>query len=107
MAIYEIRTYSIKVECVTEFNKLYTEKVWPALEAGGFAKNCVGYFMSDTGTLHQMIHIWRFEDDAERREFTQRSIAYKPFYDLADDIRALVDKMEAQLLNPAPWGPAN
>jgi NIPSNAP len=27
----------------------------------------VGYFISDTGTLHQLVHLWKFDDDADRR----------------------------------------
>ena len=57
MQIYEERTYSVQVGHMQELIKLYSEEGWPALEAGGFSDNLVGYFVSDTGPLHQLIHI--------------------------------------------------
>ena len=60
MKVYEKRTYSVKVGQMPEVIRLYSELGWPALEAGGFSNKLVGYFVSDTGPLHQLIHIWRF-----------------------------------------------
>ncbi|MCB1745532.1 MAG: NIPSNAP family protein [Gammaproteobacteria bacterium] len=105
MALYEKRTYTVTVGKMAEAQKLYAEIGWPALEAGGFARNCVGYFVSDTGTLHQLVHLWRFEDDAERRAFWARLFADEGFKPFALQIRPLLRDQEVQLLNPAPWGP--
>ena len=66
MTLYEKRTYTVPVGRMGEVVDLYREMAWPAMEAGGFSANLVGYFISDTGPLHQLIHIWRFEDDAAR-----------------------------------------
>ena len=79
MTLYEKRTYSIQVGKMGEVNRLYTERLWPALEAGGYAKNLVGYFVSDTGMRNQLIHIWRFEDDEARRAFWERLFADEQF----------------------------
>ena len=54
---------------MAEAVQLYTDLGWPALEAGGFSEKLVGYFITDTGPLHQLIHIWRFDDDTDRRDF--------------------------------------
>ena len=55
MKIYEKRTYSIRVGQMAEILRLYSEEVFPVLESEGFSKNLVGYFISDTGRLHQLI----------------------------------------------------
>ena len=104
MALYEKRTYDITVGRMGEVHRLYTELGWPAIEAGGFDKYCVGYFTSDTGPLHQLIHIWRFEDDADRRSFWSRLFADEKFMEFAGQIRQNIAKQDVQLLNPAPWG---
>jgi len=43
-----------------EVVQLYTDEGWPVLEVAGFGNKLVGYFISDTGQLHQLIHLWRF-----------------------------------------------
>ena len=105
MPLYEQRTYSIKVGQMPEMLRLYTEEGWPALEADGLSKNLVGYFISDTGRLHQLIHVWRFEGDTERRDFWDRLYASERFMAVAAKIRPLIDTQEVQLLRNAPWGP--
>jgi hypothetical protein len=57
MTVYEKRTYSVTAGKMSEVSRLYTDDGWPALEAGGFGKNLVGYFISDTGQLHQLLAI--------------------------------------------------
>lgn len=105
MPIYEKRTYDIKVGHMTDVIRLYQGEGAVALEAGGFMDYLVGYFTSDTGPLHQLIHIWRFDDDAERRDFWARLFADEAFMKFAVQIREHIGAQDVQLLNPAPWGP--
>ena len=105
MSVYEKRTYSVTVGRMADALKLYTELGWPALEAGGFSEKLVGYFVSDTGPLHQLIHIWRFDDDNDRRDFWKRLFADEKFMQFAPNIRPLIQTQEIQLMLPAPWGP--
>ena len=77
----------------------------PALEAGGHSESLVGYFISDTGPLHQLIHLWRFEDDATRRAFWANLFSDEAFMAFAGKLRPNIARQEIQLLQPAPWGP--
>ncbi len=103
--IYEKRTYSVTVGKMPEVIRLYKEFGWPALEAGGFAKNLIGYFVSDTGELHQLVHLWRFDSDDARRDFWRRLFEDKDFMAFAAQARPLVKTQVNQLLLAAPWGP--
>lgn len=105
MNLYEKRTYSIRVGQMPEILKLYSEQGYPVLEAEGFAKNLVGYFVSDTGRLHQLIHLWRFDTDEHRRAFWGRLYASENFLAVAVKLRPLIEAQEVQLLTSAPWGP--
>jgi hypothetical protein len=67
MALYEMRTYTLYVGKMAEAQKLYTELGFPALKKGGHDKNLVGYFVADTGMINQLVHIWKFKDDGDRR----------------------------------------
>jgi hypothetical protein len=43
--------------------KLYQEIGFPALQKGGQNKKLVGYFHSDTGTINQLVDLWKFDDE--------------------------------------------
>lgn len=105
MTVYEKRTYDIGVGKMADVVRLYRDEGYPALEAGGFSDNLVGYFLSDTGRLHQLIHIWRFDDDEARRDFWKRLFADEQFMGFAGQLRPNILAQEVQLLSSAPWGP--
>lgn len=105
MTVYEKRTYTVTVGRMADVVRLYSEEGWPALDAGGFGEKLVGYFLSDTGPLHQLIHIWRFEDDVDRRDFWKRLFVDENFLKFAVQIRPLIKTQEVQLMLSAPWGP--
>ncbi len=105
MAIYEMRTYTLYVGKMAEAVRLYGELGWPALEGGGFSTHLVGYFTADVGTINQLVHLWRFEDDADRRAFWAKLFQDQAFMNFAGQIRPLVMSQEVKLLLNAPWGP--
>ena len=105
MSIYERRTYCVIVGQMQEVIRVYSEVGYPMFEAGGFSNKLVGYFISDTGPLHQLIHIWRFEDDTDRRDFWKRLYGHPDFAGFAKQIRPLLHAQENQLMVSAPWGP--
>lgn len=102
--IYEKRTYAVTVGQMAEVSRLYSTLGWPALEAGGFSKNCVGYFISDTGALHQLVHLWRFDSDDDRRAFWRLLFENADFMAFAKQMLPLLQSQEIQLLLAAPWG---
>ena len=103
--IYEKRTYSVTVGQMAEVIRLYSTLGYPALEAGGFSKKLIGYFTSDTGELHQLIHLWRFDSDDDRRAFWKRLFEDQDFMAFAKQLRPLIKTQGNQLLLAAPWGP--
>ena len=106
MAVYELRTYTLQVGKMAEAVKLYTEFGYPALHNGGFDKKLVGYFQADTGTINQLVHLWKFNDDEDRRAHWKSLFAYSAFIDgFAVKFRPLVQTQEVKLLLAAPWGP--
>lgn len=105
MSLYEQRIYDVKVGQMPEAQRLYREIGWPALDKGGHAKRLVGYFVSDTGALHQLMHLWKYEDDAERRAHWAGVFADAEFMRFATQFRPLVNEQRVQLFTAAPWGP--
>jgi hypothetical protein len=106
MALYELRTYTLHVGKMAEAVKLYQELGFPALQKGGQDKKLVGYFQSDTGMISQLIHLWKFDDDADRRAHWAAVFANKDFVEgFASKFRPLLMTQEVKLLQAAPWGP--
>lgn len=105
MAVYELRTYTLYVGKMGEAQKLYAELGYPALDKGGHAKKLVGYFVSDVGTINQLVHLWKFDDDADRRQHWKGVFGDKEFMAFAGQLRPLVMSQEVKLLLKAPWGP--
>ncbi len=105
MAVYELRTYTLYVGKMAEATEYYTTIGYPALEKGGHAKKLVGYFQADVGMINQLVHLWKFNDDADRRAHWAGVFANKEFMVFAGKFRPLVMTQEVKLLLPAPWGP--
>ena len=105
LELYERRTYDVNVGQMSKVLELYSNEGWPALEAGGHSEFLVGYFVSDTGPLHQLIHLWRFSSDAERRAFWKNLFNDDDFMAFAVKLRPLLQRQEIQLMQSAPWGP--
>ncbi len=106
MALYEVRTYTVRPDKMAEAMKLYQEEGFPALQKGGQDKKLVGYFRSDTGMINQIVHMWKFDDDADRRAFWGSLPSNKEFVEgFAPKFRPLLVSQEVKLLQAAPWGP--
>ena len=106
MALYELRIYTLKIGAMAEAVKLYQEVGFPALQKGSHDKKLVGYFQADTGTINQLLHLWKFDDDADRRAHWTAVYANKDFVEgFASKFRPLLITQEVKLLQAAPWGP--
>ena len=106
MALFEMRTYTLQVGAMGEVVKLFQELGFPALQKGGHDKKLIGYFQADTGTINQLVHLWKFEDDADRRVHWKAVFANSDFVvGFASKFRPLVITQEVKLLQAAPWGP--
>lgn len=103
MAIYELRTYHVTVGKMAEVVKLYAHEGWPALEK--HPQRLVGYFTGDVGALNQLVHLWKFEDDADRRAFWAGVMADADFLAFVAKLRPLLQSQDNQLMMAAPWGP--
>jgi NIPSNAP len=103
MAIYELRTYTAVVGKMSEVVELYKTRGWPALSK--HPARCIGYFTGDVGALNQLIHVWKFNDDADRRAFWAGVYADEHFMEFAKSMRPNLLAQDNKLMLNAPWGP--
>ena len=104
MPIYELRTYTVIVGKMAEVVALYKTRGWPALAK--HPPKLVGYFTGDVGALNQLVHLWKFDDDADRRAFWAGMFADADFMGFAGQLRPLLLSQENKLMMAAPWGPS-
>ena len=105
MALFELRTYTLYVGKMGEATLHYSELGWPALQKGGFDAKLVGHLSSDTGTLNQLVHLCKFDDDADRRNHWATLSVGEGFRAFVAHLRPPIMKQENKLLLEAPWGP--
>ena len=56
--------------------------------------------------INQLVHMWKFDNDADRRKHWASVFANKDFVEgFAVRFRPLVTSQEVKLLTAAPWGP--
>ena len=103
MSIYELRIYTLYVGKINDAKEIYLKYGWPAIKK--YEKNLVKYFIGDLGALNQIIHIWQFENDNNRRDVWNKIYADEEFLKFAVKFRPLVMKQENKLMTAAPWTP--
>ncbi len=103
MAIYELRTYTLYVGKLAEAVALYKGEGMPVLEK--YQDKLVGYFTGDVGAMNQLIHLWKFDDEADRRRHWAAVMADAGFLAFAAKLRPLIHDQQNKLMLAAPWGP--
>lgn len=101
--IVEQRTYTLKPGAVAEWLKRYQEEGLAIQQP--ILGTLVGYFFTETGPLNQIVHMWAFEDfaDRDRRRATLKADSRWTRY-LATVSQHLVAQ-ESRILIPAPFSP--
>jgi hypothetical protein len=89
-----------------ELARLFQELGFPALRRGGHDEKLVGLFIADTGDRNRLPHLWKFDDDADRRAHWDACYAKKEFDEgFAAKARPLLITQKVNLMREAPWGP--
>ena len=99
--IYDLRTYTLLPGKVAEAMALYQAEGWPELSK--WKQNLIGYFVSDIGSLNQVVHLWAYEGLDQRdkcRAAMQADPAWQTY--LAKN-RPLMVSQETRLMKCAPF----
>ena len=93
--IYDFHTYDIKPRGVPELERGVAEVLPARLEISPLA----GFWHTEAGPLDQIVHIWPYEDAAEREEARREMKARNVWGDLGD----FVVNMQSDVYLPAPF----
>jgi hypothetical protein len=101
--IVEQRTYTLHVGAAATYLALY-EAEGLAIQRGILGR-MVGYFSTDMGALHQIVHMWAYKDYAEREERRATLNADPRWQAYTPKTRDLQITQENKILIPAPFSP--
>ncbi len=101
--IVEQRIYTLKIGTVPKYLSLYEAEGLDIQR--GILGRLVGYFSSDIGTLHQVVHMWAYKDYAEREERRARLNSDPRWLAYIAKVRDLPIAQENKILIPAPFSP--
>jgi len=101
--IVEQRTYTLQIGAAPKYLELYEAEGMPVQRE--ILGRMVGYFSSDIGALHQIVHLWAYKDYAEREERRARLIADPRWQAYVPKIRGFQISQENKILIPARFSP--
>ncbi len=101
--IVEQRTYTLQIGAVPKYLELY--KAEGLAIQRSILGRMVGYFSTDMGTLHQIVHMWAYKDYAEREQRRATLNANPEWQAYARKVRELQISQKNKILIPAPFSP--
>ncbi|HZF76891.1 MAG TPA: NIPSNAP family protein [Acetobacteraceae bacterium] len=101
--IADVRIYTTLPGRLPEFVALYEEKAWPLQIK--YLERCLGWYTTVEGELNTVVHIWGYEDQADR-ERRRNAMAADPAWgaylqELAR--RGLLLRMENRITRPTAF----
>jgi hypothetical protein len=103
--IVDLRTYTVKPGKLPAFLKLYQEHAWPLQQK--YLGTCLGWYTVVEGTLNTVVHLWRFDSQADRearRTAMVQDPGWKEFMRLSEEAAYLVE-MKNTFLAPTSFSP--
>jgi hypothetical protein len=101
--IVEQRTYTLRPGEVTNYLRLY--------EAEGLAVQTrilgrlVGYYTSETGDVNQLVHLWAYDDMADRQRRRAALFADPVWLAYVPKVMQLILTQESKILLPTRFSP--
>jgi NIPSNAP len=101
--IVDMRIYTCHPGKMADWVALYEKEGWPVQKE--YLGNCLGWYTSIEGKLHQVVHLWGYESQGDR-ETRRAAMAKDPrwhgFLAKAKELGAFVSQ-ENSFLSPAPF----
>ena len=100
--IVDHRTYTLHPGRIYEFLDLYEVTGLPLQRQ--YLGEPLGWYVSmDIGTLNQIVHLWRYDDLADRAARRARLQADPAWRDYLKRASPMFQSMENKILHPAPF----
>ena len=101
--IYEFRTYRLKTGTSADYLAIVSEEGIEVQKS--HLGRLVGYFSSEIGPLNEVLHIWAYEDLADRARRRAALAADPRWLVVLPKIIPLIETMENKIMLPARCSP--
>lgn len=104
--IVDIRTYTLRPGKMQAWLDIYQQYAWPLQQK--YLGDCVGFYTTFEGALNKVVHIWRYESQADR-EARRTAMMKDPGWAVFVDKSAQSDCIVAQensIAKPTSFFPA-
>ncbi|HQT45676.1 MAG: NIPSNAP family protein [Acidocella sp. 20-63-7] len=101
--IVDMRIYTCHPGRMADWVALYEAEAWPLQKQ--YLGKCLGWYTSIEGKLHQIVHLWGYENQGDRearRSAMVQDPAWKAFMVKANALGAFVSQ-ENSILKPAAF----
>lgn len=99
--IVEMREYTLHYQKVPEFLSIYEQHGLPIqLPILG---HLVGYFVTEVGVQNEVVHLWAYEDFADRDARRAKLAAQPGWKDFLGKIQPLILTQKTRIMRPAPF----
>lgn len=101
--IFDHRTYNIKPNRLAQFLETYERRALPLQRK--YLGEPYGFFVTHIGPLSRVVHLWQYEDLADRerrRDAMEADPEWQAYRRIALEEDTLID-MENQILKPVPF----
>ena len=102
--IVEERIYTANVGRTQEWADYYGEHGFPIQQK--YLGPCLGFFITEIGTLNQIVHLWQY-DSLAHRESARAAMAQDPDWHkfLSGGPKGCLITQESRILKPLPFSP--
>lgn len=103
--IVEMRTYTAKPGRAGDFVALYEDMALPLQTR--YLGGLIGFYVSELGTLNQVVHLWRYQslaDRESRRAALETDPAWATYRAALRQLDVLIDQ-QSQILRPTAFSP--
>ena len=99
--IVDVRTYNVVPRKMPAYLALFEQYALPVLRR--HLGNPLGYFVVEHGPLHQVVHLWGYEDMADLEARRMARDADPDWTDYLARSEGLLVSQESKLCRPAAW----
>jgi hypothetical protein len=99
--IYELRTYQLAVGGLPTYLEFARTKILPGMAEHGLKP--VGFWFSEIGQLHEVVHLWAYNDLNERQEKWSSWVRDPRRAGFMETLRGIVLSMSNKILSPTDF----
>ncbi len=101
--IVDERSYTLVPGKLKEWSALYEKEGLPVQSR--ILGNLIGFFVTEVGTLNTIVHLWGYENFAERERRRAQMNADPDWQAYLAKAAPYLQKMENRILTPLPFSP--